>query len=105
MTTEYSLVRLSRFVEDYQEFFAYLREFDEAVAVRHFQRFEEALLEILMGAPYRYTYFKETGPPYRAKLFRVGRRTFWVIYTVDAETITLRRFWDSSRRPGTHRLP
>lgn len=104
MSLKYALIRTPSFVEDYREFIAYLAEFDEALAVRHFQRFEEALLEILTGAPYRHAFFKETGPPYRAKLFRVGKRTFWIIYSVEGDAITLWRFWDSARRPRTHGL-
>ena len=70
---EYALDRFPQFVEDYKEYFSYLREFDEALAVRHYLRFENALLELLLRNPYRYAYFKETGAPYHAKLFRVGR--------------------------------
>ena len=101
---EYSLDRYPQFVEDYQEYFAYLKEFDEAVAVKHYQRFENALLEILIGNPYRYSYFKETGAPYHAKLFRVGKKTFWIVYTIEDNVISLRRFWDCARQPGTHGL-
>jgi len=101
---EYSLDRYPQFVEDYQEYFAYLKEFDEAVAVKHYQRFENTLLEILIGNPYRYSYFKETGAPYHAKLFRVGKKTFWIVYTIEGNVISLRRFWDCARQPGTHGL-
>jgi len=101
---EYSLDRYPQFVEDYQEYFSYLKQFDEAVAVKHYQRFENALLEILIGNPYRYSYFKETGAPHHAKLFRVGKKTFWIVYTIEANVISLRRFWDCARQPGTHGL-
>jgi hypothetical protein len=101
---EYSLDRYPQFVEDNQEYFSYLKEFDEAVAVKHYQRFESALIEILIGNPYRYSYFKETGAPYHSKLFRVGKKTFWIVYTIEANVISLRRFWDCARQPGTHGL-
>jgi hypothetical protein len=101
---EYTLDRFPQFVEDYQEYFSYLREFDEAVAVRHYLRLENALLELLLGNPYRYAYFKETGAPYHAKLFRVGKKTFWIIYTIAGAVVSLRRFWDCAREPGTHGL-
>jgi hypothetical protein len=48
---EYALDRFPQFVEDYQEYFSYLREFDEALAVRHYLRFENALLELLLRNP------------------------------------------------------
>src|SRR5215468_8059080 len=42
--------------------------------------------------------------PYRAYLFRVGRRTqYWIIYTVDEETRTvdILSFWSAARDPRT----
>ena len=104
MSVEYSIDRYPQFVEDYQEYFSYVKQFDEALAVKHYQRFENALIEILIGNPYRYSYFKETGAPYHAKLFRVGKKTFWIVYTIEGNVISLRRFWDCARQPGTHGL-
>jgi hypothetical protein len=101
---EYSLDRFPQFVEDYQEYFSYLGGFSESVATKHYLRFEHSLIEILSSNPYRYSYFKETGAPYHAKLFRVGEKTFWIVYTVDGDVISLRRFWDCARQPGTHGL-
>jgi hypothetical protein len=75
---EYTLDRFAQFVEDYQEYFSYLREFGEAVAVR----FEKALLELLLPEP---------GAPYHAKLFRVGKKTFWIIYTIEGAIVSRRR--------------
>jgi len=49
-------------------------------------------------------YFKETGAPYPAKLFRVGKKTFWIIYTIDGMIVSLRRFWDCAREPATRGL-
>jgi len=49
-----------------------------------------------------WSYFVFTGAPYRAYLFRVGRRTqYWVIYTVDEDTRTVDvlHFWNASRDP------
>ncbi|MDQ2079562.1 hypothetical protein RA307_05155 [Xanthobacteraceae bacterium Astr-EGSB] len=42
------------------------------------------------------------GAPYRANLFRVGRRTqYWIIYTVDedAGVIDVLQFWNAMRDP------
>jgi hypothetical protein len=55
-------------------------------------------------SPLTWTYFVFTGPPYRAYLFRVGRRTqYWVIYTVDEDnrTVDILHFWNASRDPDT----
>jgi len=101
---EFSLCRLPQFEEDYQDYFAYLGSLSEALAVRHFLRFENALVDELLDDPFRHTYFKETGAPYRAKLFKVGRKTFWIIYSIDEAVVTLHRLWDCSREPGTHAL-
>jgi hypothetical protein len=51
-----------------------------------------------------WSYFAFTGAPYRAYLFRVGRRTqYWIIYTVDedARTVDILYFWNASRDPET----
>jgi hypothetical protein len=101
---EYSLDRYPQFVEDYREYFLYLSELSEEAATKHYWRFESSLIEILLGDPYRYSDFKETGAPYHAKLFRAGEKTFWIIYTVDDDIVSLRRFWDCARKPGTHGL-
>lgn len=49
-----------------------------------------------------WSYFPLTGAPYRAYLFRVGRRTqYWIIYTVDedARTVDILHFWNATRDP------
>ncbi len=100
----YALDRYPDFVNDADLYFSDLAEFGDDVARGHYQRFESSLREIIRGDPHRYSHFRETGAPYRAKLFRVGRKTFWIIYTVEGEIVGLRRFWDTERRPGTHGL-
>lgn len=45
-----------------------------------------------------------TGAPYRAYLFRVGRRThYWIIYTVDEDSrlVNVLAFWNASRDSET----
>jgi hypothetical protein len=54
--------------------------------------------------PLTWSYFPLTGMPYRAYLFRVGRRTqYWVVYTVDEEanTIDILSFWNAARNPAS----
>jgi hypothetical protein len=49
-----------------------------------------------------WSHFFVTGAPYRAFLFKVGRRSsYWFIYTVNdgAQTVDILRFWNSSRDP------
>ena len=99
---EFSFLRLPQFVEDSEDYFNYLTQFGEALALKHYLRFESALTDELLDNPWHYAFFKETGAPYRAKLFRVGQTTFWIIYSIDEAVITLHRFWDSAREPGTH---
>lgn len=77
-------------------------QFGAALALRHYMRFESALTDELLDNPCRHAFFRETGAPCRAKLFRVGQTTFWIIFSIDEPVITLRRFWDSAREPGTH---
>ena len=101
---EYSIYRLPQFVDDYRQFFLYLKHLDEALALRHFLRFEDAITDTLLDNPYRYSYFKETGAPYRSKLFQVGRKSFWIIFTIDGNVLALHRFWDCAREPGTYGL-
>ena len=101
---EFSFLRLPQFVGDYRDYFSYLKTLGEELAIKHYLRFETALTEELLDDPYRHTYFRETGAPYREKLFRVGEKTFWIIYTIDETVIALHRFWDTSREPGTHGL-
>ncbi|MFM9974185.1 MAG: hypothetical protein ACKVON_06370 [Beijerinckiaceae bacterium] len=96
--------RLPQFVEDYERFFGYLKSLSEPTARRHYARFESAVTDRLLDDPLRYGYFQEAGAPWRGKLFRVGRKAFWIIFTVEADVVTLCRFWDCAREPGTHGL-
>jgi hypothetical protein len=67
-----------------------------------FERLDRILRLNLGEAPLAWSYFPLTGAPYRAYLFRVGRRTqYWIIYTVDEEAriVDILRFWSASRDP------
>jgi hypothetical protein len=51
-----------------------------------------------------WSYFPLTGAPYRAYLFRVGRRTqYWIIYIVNesTRTVDVLSFWNTARDPDT----
>ena len=86
-----------------EQFAAYLREYDEGFAVEQIERLYRAL-HLLRESPLTWSYFPLTGAPYRAYLFRVGRRTqYWVIYTVDedAQTVDVLSFWNAARDPDS----
>jgi len=54
-----------------------------------------------------WSYFPLTGAPYRAYLFRVGRRTqYWIVNTVDegTRTVDVLNFWNASRDPESLEL-
>src|SRR5215471_18665429 len=91
-----ALVQIDQFTE-------YLREYDEGFAVEQIERLDRAL-RLLRESPLTWSYFPLTGAPYRAYLFRVGRRTqYWVIYTVDedAHTVDILSFWNAARDPDS----
>jgi mRNA-degrading endonuclease RelE of RelBE toxin-antitoxin system len=84
------------------DFAVYTSSYSEQFAVEQFGRLDDILSRDLAASPLRSTYFVLTGAPYRAHLFRVGRRTqYWIIYTVDEDnrTVTILRFWNASRDP------
>jgi hypothetical protein len=67
---------------------------------------ERDMETVIANNPNTFAWFHETGPPYRAKLFGLGRTTYWIIYTVDADRrrVEILRFWHSAREPKTHGL-
>ena len=86
------------------EFAAYLRDYDEDFATEHIDRLNRVLSIDLTESPLMWAYFSLTGPPYRAYLFRIGRRThYWIIYTVDENrrTVDVLSFWNAARDPDT----
>ena len=87
-----------------EQFATYLRGYSEDFAVAQIARLDHILRHNLGEAPLTWTYFPLTGPPYRAYLFRVGRRTqYWIVYTVDedARTVDVLLFWNAARDPET----
>jgi mRNA-degrading endonuclease RelE of RelBE toxin-antitoxin system len=86
------------------EFAVYLLAYSEEFAIEQFERLDRILSVNLQESPLTWSYFAITGAPYRAYLFRVGRRTqYWIIYTVDEDTQTVNvlHFWNASRDPET----
>lgn len=90
-----------------EEFAAYLRDYSEDFALEQIDRLDRILRFNLREAPLTWGYFPITGAPYRAYLFRVGRRTqYWVVYTVDerTQTVDVLQFWNATRDPKSLEL-
>ena len=61
-----------------EQFAAYLRDYSEEFAIEPIERLDRILSVNLRASPLTWPYFAFTGAPYRAYLFRVGRRTqYW----------------------------
>lgn len=89
------------------QFALYLRDYDEDFAIEQIERLDRILFSNLAEAPLTWSYFPLTGAPYRACLFRVGRRSqYWIIYTVDEDrrTVNVLSFWSTARDPDTIEL-
>ena len=101
-------VRIAPLAQGYiDEFAAYLNAYSEEFAIEQIDRLDRILAVNLGGSPLTWNYFIFTGAPYRAYLFRVGRRTqYWIVYRVDedARTVDVVHFWNTRRDPATFSL-
>jgi len=81
-------------------------EASEIVARTYLAALETDFETVLTHRPKAFPWFHETGAPYRAKLFRMGRATYWIVYTIDdaLQRVEIVRFWHSARQPETHGL-
>ena len=89
------------------EFAAYLRDYSEEFAIEQIERLDRVIAVNLGESPLTWSTFAFTGAPYRAYLFRVGRRTqYWLIYTVDEEKgiVNILHFWNAMRDPESLEL-
>ncbi len=85
-----------------EDFARYLSDYSEDFAIEQIERLDRILAIDLSELPLTWSYFVFTGAPYRAYLFRVGRRTqYWIVYTVDEDsrTVDILQFWNASRDP------
>jgi mRNA-degrading endonuclease RelE of RelBE toxin-antitoxin system len=88
-------------------FVRYLNDYSEDFAIEQIERLDSILSTNLAESPLTWGYFPLTGAPYRAYLFRVGRRThYWIVYTVDEEyrIVNVLSFWNTARDPETLQL-
>ena len=103
----FRVAKTRRAETDLANFAAYANNFSEAFARETFERLDRVLSIHLAEAPHTWNYFYVTGAPYRAYLFRVGRRTnYWIVYTVDedAKTVNVLRFWNASKEPASFEI-
>src|SRR5436309_347774 len=103
----YQIRRAPQARRDVREFIHYLkREASEITAGRYFELLEHDITELIANNPNSFSWFHETGAPYRAKLFELARTTYWIIYVVDDDNqvVEFLRFWNAARQPGTHGL-
>jgi hypothetical protein len=72
------------FIRDIDSFAEYARAYSDDFAREQFERLKEILSVDLAEAPHIWGFFFITGAPYRAYLFRGGRRTsYWIVYAID----------------------
>jgi plasmid stabilization system protein ParE len=103
----YEIRRSPQARKDIRDFFRHLKtEAGERIARKYLEELDHDLFELIADNPNSFSWFHETGAPYRAKLFKLARTTYWLIYVVDDERqiVELLRFWNSAREQGTHGL-
>lgn len=91
-------------LREIDQFAVYLRQYSEGFAVEQIARLDRILATTLSESPLTWSYFPLTGAPYRAYLFRIGRRTqYWIVYTVDENqgSVEVLSFWNGARDPET----
>jgi plasmid stabilization system protein ParE len=101
-------LRVTSFAQrHFDEFAGYLSEYSETFAREQIDRLDRVLSVNIAEAPHTWSYFPFTGAPYRAYLFRVGRRTqYWIVYTVDEEarSVDVLHVWNAMRDPERFEL-
>lgn len=91
-----------RATADIDHFFDYLSDYSPDIAAHYKRQLTFSIERNVAARPLSYQFFFLTGAPYRASLFRVGRRTtYWIVFRIDeeAKAIEIARFWNSVRDP------
>lgn len=94
-------------LEEINDFLTYLSDYDADVSKWYENSIKQIIDRDLREHPDRYPWFWKSGPPFRARLFTVSRRTkYWIIYEVNEQNrfITVLRFWNASRDPSKLKL-
>ena len=101
-------LRITPFAQRHiDEFARYLQDYSEPFAHEQIERLGRILSVNIGQAPHTWSYFPFTGAPYRAYLFRIGRRTqYWIVYGVDDsnQIVDVLHFWNASRDPQTFEI-
>ena len=101
----YEIHRNARASRDFRQFARYLRdEAGQRVARYYLEALEHDLEIVIANNPHAFSWFHETGAPYRAKLFKLARTRFWIIYTVDdaRQRVEIIRLWHAARQAALH---
>ena len=102
----YQVIRSGTARQDIRRYFRYLkREAGEDIMRSYMVALEHDIRVVIANHPHAFGWF-DAGAPYRAKLFKLARTTFWIIYTVDddRQCVEIRRFWNAAQQPTTHGL-
>lgn len=103
----YKIIRSVPARRDIRQLGRYLkREAGVVIAQTYLAALEYDIRTIIANSPNAFSWFHGTGEPYRAKLFKLARSTYWIIYVVDdkQQRVEIVRLWHSARQPGTHGL-
>ena len=103
----YTVIRSIPARQDIRQFGRYLKqEAGVVIAQKYLAALEHDIQTVLASNPNAFSWFHGTGEPYRAKLFRLARAAYWIIYVVDdaRQRVEIVRFWHAAREPGTHGL-
>lgn len=69
-----------------REFVRWLkREAGIAIARKWLEALERDLDVVIANTPHAFPWFHEAGQPYRGKVFKLARTTYWILYVVDEE--------------------
>ena len=98
----YSVAQTLRFRRELLSFARYCNDYSEEYALDKKEEIDDIIINILSQRPLSYNYFELTGIPYRAYLYKAGKRTqFWIVYRVSeaTKTVTLISLWNAMRDP------
>jgi plasmid stabilization system protein ParE len=99
----HKIVLSARAIRDIEKLQAYLSDYSEDVANHYLDELSEAIAIHIAERPHMWQFFFATGAPYRAYLFRLGRRTaYWIVYSVDESkrTVNILRIWNGAQDPA-----
>jgi plasmid stabilization system protein ParE len=99
-------VKLSdRAKADLRDIQIHLTDYSEAIAEKHVVRLAHSI-DLIGTQPFLWAYFFLTGAPYRAKLFFIGKTSFWVVYELDEseQAVNILRIWNCKQNPEDFEL-